>query len=104
MGYFASRAAPLGPVPAEVVIAVFYNFHPDLVRRAIPDAWRYASPETILAARLDGVDRALRRLIGELIDSPMLGEAAKLAKAAATACELAGRPLLAANAALPWPD
>jgi helix-turn-helix protein len=28
MGYFAARAAPLGPVPAELVIATFYNFHP----------------------------------------------------------------------------
>ena len=32
MGYFASRAAPMGPVPAEVVIATFFNFQPDLVR------------------------------------------------------------------------
>ena len=28
-GYFASRAAPMGRVPAEVVIATFYNFNPD---------------------------------------------------------------------------
>ena len=27
MGYFASRAAAMGPVPAEVVMATFYNFH-----------------------------------------------------------------------------
>ncbi len=104
MGYFASRAAPLGPVPPEVVIAVFYNFHPNLVRRAIPDAWNLATPDSILTARLDGVDRALRRLIGDLIDSPPLREGAALARQAATACELAGRPLLAANAALPWPE
>ena len=26
--YFATRAAPLGPVPAEVVVATFYNFGP----------------------------------------------------------------------------
>ncbi|HET9005763.1 MAG TPA: hypothetical protein VFQ04_03525, partial [Actinomycetes bacterium] len=38
MGYFASRAAAMGPVPAEVVMATFYNFHPRMVRRAIPDA------------------------------------------------------------------
>jgi hypothetical protein len=103
MGYFASRAAPLGPVPAEVVIAVFYNFHPNLVRRAIPDAWSFASPASILAARLDGVDRALRRLLGDLFDGPLVQEAAEIARDAASACELAGRPLFAANAALPWP-
>jgi hypothetical protein len=104
MGYFASRAAPLGPVPAEVVIAVFYNFHPNLVRRAIPDAWALTTPAAVLAARLDGVDRALRRLVGDLIASPLLAKAAELAKEAAMACDLAGRSLFAANAALPWPD
>jgi hypothetical protein len=104
MGYFASRAAPLGPVPAEVVIAIFYNFHPNLVRRAIPDAWTYATPEAVLAARLDGVDRAIRRLLGDLVGTSLVEEAAALAKEAASACELAGRPLYAANAALPWPD
>ena len=38
-GYFASRAAPMGAVSADVVIATFFNFNPELVRRAIPDAW-----------------------------------------------------------------
>ena len=37
-GYFASRAAAMGPVPAEVVMATFYNFCPDVVRSAIPAA------------------------------------------------------------------
>ena len=31
MSYFALRAAPLGPAPAELVTALFYNFHPGLV-------------------------------------------------------------------------
>lgn len=48
MGYFACRAAPLGPVAAGVVEATFFNFHPDRVRRAIPDAWATASPADIL--------------------------------------------------------
>jgi hypothetical protein len=34
MSYFAYRAAPMGPVLAEVVIATFYNFAPRMVRRA----------------------------------------------------------------------
>jgi len=29
MGYFASRAAPLGAVPVSVVTATFFNFHPE---------------------------------------------------------------------------
>ncbi|MEJ7583785.1 MAG: hypothetical protein WKF43_06760 [Acidimicrobiales bacterium] len=70
MGYFASRAAPMGPVPAEVVTATFYNFHPGVVHRAIPDAWVLASPADILAARLRVVDRALRRVWGDEVGSP----------------------------------
>jgi hypothetical protein len=104
MGYFAARAAPLGPVPAEVVIATFYNFHPDMVRRSIPAAWQLATPAGVLAARLAAVDAAIRRLLPDLIDSPTLHEAADLARRAAESCDLAGRPLGAANAALPWPD
>ncbi|HET6298785.1 MAG TPA: hypothetical protein VFG33_35785, partial [Kribbella sp.] len=42
MSYFACRAAPLGPVGPELVAAVFYNFHPDMVARALPDAWSHA--------------------------------------------------------------
>ena len=56
-GYFASRAAALGVVPAEVVIATFFNFSPALVRHAIPAAWASAPPERIVAARLRAVDR-----------------------------------------------
>jgi hypothetical protein len=38
-GYFASRAAPMGPVTAEVVIATFYNFHPDSGPLGVSDTW-----------------------------------------------------------------
>jgi len=104
-GYFASRAAPLGPVAAEVVIATFYNFHPSLVRHAIPAAWRRASPEAILAARLDVADRALRDTLGDqILDAAEVAEAAALAERAARAAPVAGRPLFAAHAALPWPE
>src|SRR5438094_4289023 len=107
MGYFGSRSAAMGPVPADVVIATFFNFHPALVRRAIPAAWEIASPQAILAARLDGADRALKRAFGdELLVSSQLAEAADLARTAAlAACEHPeGRPLFAGHAALPWPD
>jgi hypothetical protein len=107
MGYFASRSAAMGPVTAPVVIATFYNFNPDLVRQAIPEAWQLASPAAILPARLQAAVRALRRVLPpEAPDSPELAEAAGLARRAAeAACEHpAGRPLFAAHAALPWPD
>ena len=40
MCYFGSRAAAMGPVPAEVVIATFFNFNPDFVCRVIPTRGR----------------------------------------------------------------
>jgi len=103
MGYFASRAAALGAVSADVVIATFYNFNPALVRSVIPDAWRLAAPDRIVAARVEAVDAALRRLLGDAVDSPEVAEAAALAREATTACTLPGRPLYAGHAALAWP-
>lgn len=107
MGYFASRAAAMGPVPAEVVIATFFNFSPDLVRRAIPAAWELARTSEILEARLEAADAALRRGLGaELLESKGLREAADLARTAAEAASTMpqGRPLFAAHASLAWPD
>ena len=106
LGYFASRAAPMGTVPAEVVIATFYNFRPALVRASIPEAWLLATRDQILDARVRGADAALRRSLPDAIGSPELSEAATLARRAAViACEhVDGRPLFAGHASLPWPD
>jgi hypothetical protein len=103
MSYFATRSAVLGPVPADVVIATFYNFSPDAVRRAIPDAWSLATPEQCLAARLAGIDKALTRILGEFVTAPAVSAAAGLAAEAAAAVDTGGRPLGAANAVLPLP-
>ncbi|HEY0640347.1 MAG TPA: hypothetical protein VGD67_22180, partial [Pseudonocardiaceae bacterium] len=62
MGYFGLRAAPLGAAGPERVTEVFHSFHPRMVARALPDAWAAAPPAEFLAARLRGVDGALRRL------------------------------------------
>lgn len=102
MGYFAARAAPLGPVPAAVVTATFFNFHPKMVERAIPDAWGIAEPSKILDARLEAMDRALTRVLDTGWDG--IKEAAELARSAIEGCSVAGKPLFAANAELPWPD
>ena len=88
MGYFAQRAAPLGPVGPAVVTASFFGFHPGRVGRALPDAWAFAGPDRALECRLDGVDRSLRRLWGDrLIASDELRTAADLLWAAAQAAE-----------------
>lgn len=105
MGYFALRAAPLGPVPPSVVTSCFYVFHPSRVARALPDAWSYASPEDVVAARLEAMDAALTRLLGaDTAGTAAFTEAADLAWEAAAAADTTGRVLGAANQALPRPD
>jgi hypothetical protein len=102
-GYFASRSAPMGAVEPSVVIATFYNFNPSLITHALPAAWSKASPAAVVKARFDGVDKALRRVLGDEIASPSVVRAAELARQATEGCTWAGRPLAAAHASLPWP-
>jgi hypothetical protein len=107
MGYFGSRAAPMGAVGAEIVVATFFNFSPDLVRRFVPAVWEIASPAALLAARLRVVETALPRAIApEVLASEEMAELASLARRAAegAAGHPEGRTLFAAHAALEWPD
>jgi hypothetical protein len=105
MSYFAGRSAPMGAVGASTVAATFYNFNPDLVARMIPAAWALAAPATVIAARFDAVDAALRRLLGdEVVASPEIAEAAGLVRRAVEGCRPEGRPLGAAYLAMDWPD
>ncbi|WP_369250714.1 hypothetical protein [Streptomyces sp. R41] len=103
--YIAVRAAAMGAVGPGTVTATFYNFRHELVAKHVPEVWRAASPETVLAARARAVDATLRRLLGEdLIASKEVAEAAELALRAAEACTRTARPLYAAHADLPVPD
>jgi len=102
--YFAGRAAPLGRVPAEVVHAIFYNFADGEVARHIPRVWDTATPEAALAARERGSVAALRRILGDLADSPGLARAADLAIRAATSAPTEGRIMYAALRPRPVPE
>jgi hypothetical protein len=102
--YFAGRAAPLGIVPAEVVDALFYNFAPGEVARHIPKVWRTTTPAAAIAAREAGCVKALRRILGELVDAPAFARAADLLVEAATSAPVEGRPMYAALRAIPVPD
>ncbi len=103
--YVVMRAAPLGPAGADVVTAVFYGFHRDRIAATLPAAWERTDPGAVLAARLSGVDHALRRLWGADADEdPGVRAAADLTWSAAQAANCAGRPLGAANQALPRPE
>ncbi|MFI0452958.1 hypothetical protein [Actinomadura sp. 6N118] len=103
-GYFASRGAVFGRASAELVIATFYNFNPDLVRKSLPAAWDVVTPEQILDARHRAAGEALRR--ARIHELPGLDETLALARRAAEAAtqHLHGRPLFAAHVTLPWPD
>jgi hypothetical protein len=101
MGYFAARSAPLGQVAPEVVTALFYNFAPARVAKALPAAWEIAEPQVALRAREASAVAALRRY--GVTDDENVRTAAQLAGSAARRAPVDGRPLFAANLALSWP-
>ena len=100
MTYFAWRAAPLGPVPAAPVVAMFAGFHPGTVARALPEAWSRTTPRACLEARA-AVSTAALRDAGA--DPEACGRAAAMLAPVAAAADPTGRPLGAANAALELP-
>jgi Helix-turn-helix family len=103
MGYFAGRVAPLGPLDAEPVTAMAFGFSPARVGRAIPDAWRFTTPERVVDARLETAARLLRGHLGDRTES-QLRELADLLATAAGACRFDGRPLAAGWSAVGPPD
>lgn len=104
MGYFGSRAAPMGAVSGDVVVATFFNFYPAMVKERVPAVWLIASPKELLDARLAAADTMLRRVLGDAVDSTEMTEAAALARKGAEACTPEGRPLYAGHATLEWPE
>ncbi|WP_234307361.1 MULTISPECIES: SCO6745 family protein [unclassified Streptomyces] len=103
-GYFASRAAPLGRVPARVVHAAFYSFAEGEAARHIPSAWETIPPEASVAARERGSAASLRRILGdEVAGSPGLARAADLATKAATNAPVEGRVMYAGMRGLEVP-
>lgn len=104
--YFGSRSAPMGAVAPLVVQATFFNFHPELVQRAMEGLWESTTPEDLLLARHQAVDNALRRFLGDDVDDPAVGEAVELLRPAvdAACARPEGRPLFAGHARLPEPE
>jgi len=103
-GYFAGRSAPLGRVPAEVVHAAFYNFADGEVARHLPKVWDTTTPEAAHAAREQGCVAALRRILGDLGETPGLARAAELLAKASTRASTEGRVMYAGLRALPMPQ
>ncbi|MEM9654846.1 MAG: hypothetical protein AAGA65_22330, partial [Actinomycetota bacterium] len=101
--YFAYRLAPLGPVNARTATAVFYNFAPRMVERAVPGVWDVLTPGAVLARREELVGQVLTRVFGDGTHHETLTEAADLATEAVSRLNLEARPLAAAHVALPQP-
>ncbi len=102
--YFGYRPAPLGSVGAATVAAIFYNFAPRMVARAVPDVWAVRSPAETVDLRLELVAKALNRLYGDGAQRQTISAAASLIRRALDDCDIAGRPLFAAYSELEWPD
>ncbi len=103
-GYFAGRSAPLGRVPAEVVDAAFYSFADGEVARHIPKVWDTTTPEAAHAARQQGCVAALRRILGDLVETPGLARAAELLAKASLSARTEGRVMYAGLRSLPMPE
>jgi hypothetical protein len=99
-GYFAGRAAPLGPVGPAPVYAAFFSFAPPMVERALPGVWSLATPQMALEGRRAGARQALAAIAADIDHA----EASALLRTAAEQADVAGRILGAANAALQWPE
>ncbi len=102
MGYFAGRAVPLGTVGAATVAALFFNFHPDMVGRAIPEAWHFAQPKDIERARRESAAASLRRVCPTVDE--LAGPAIPVFQHLIERVDGSGRVLFSANRELGWPE
>lgn len=104
MSYFAARSAALGTPGPKLVTALFHGFSPQLVARALPDAWSLADRDQILATRLRmAVDRLTPCIDPDALDTDVARLARDL-EAIVERLDFAGRPLAAAHAGLPRSD
>lgn len=103
MGYFASRAAAMGEVTPEVVVATFYNFEPERIRALVPQAWQRTTAAALWQARLQAVDATLTRIFGTRLNAPDVAEAAVLLQSIVHGCAPEGRPLFAGHLSQEWP-
>jgi hypothetical protein len=74
------------------------------VARHIPKVWRTTTPDAAIAAREAGCVKALRRILGDHVDTPAFARAADLLLDAATSAPFEGRPMYAALRAIPTPE
>lgn len=101
--YFAARLAPLGQLPPAAAVAVLYTFAPHMVERAVPEIWSVAAPEVALRARVEGAGRALGGLLDDAARGDLQATLDDLEQVVED-LDCVGRPLAAANRAVPASD
>ncbi|GAB3292806.1 hypothetical protein EK0264_11755 [Epidermidibacterium keratini] len=102
--YFGFRGAPLGNTNAAVVTAAFYNWNPSVVEEGWGTALEKYDVADLIAAREDIADKTLSELLGEDAQSDALVRLVDQLNALLQKGKRAGRPLGAANLALPVSD
>ena len=101
MGYFAARAAPMGPVGPSMVSAIFFNFAESMVRQSIPEAWEKAGCPEVLETRRKAAASALRRLLPSVEEQAH--QLVPLCRRVAERADGSGRVLFSANRHLEEP-
>ncbi len=100
-GYFAARAAPLGAVGTGPVVAAFFNFHPAMVRKAVPSCWDVVDPALLTVERAVAASDVVTELCAADSLTAAIAALGDL-RSASVRCAGGGRVMAAANAAL-WP-
>jgi predicted transcriptional regulator len=101
MGYFATRSASLGTPGKDLVRSIFYHFSPDLVGRAIPDAWKYTTSEQLMNTRMEVAHQMLSNFESHFQDSALRSDIDLLLEISRSLpCE--GRPLFASLRGPDW--
>ncbi|MGX8909944.1 SCO6745 family protein [Streptomyces netropsis] len=95
MGYFATRAAPLGPVGPALTAAVFSVFAPSMIARALPAAWDTVTPAEAVTHRARAAAAALRALAPGTAE--LYAQVERPLRAMIDAAPAGARPLFAAN-------
>ncbi|MGH8984949.1 MAG: SCO6745 family protein [Acidimicrobiia bacterium] len=101
-GYFCSRGACLGEAPWSVISAAFGAFKPAVVEAAVTGGWAKTDPEPMLAARLEGAEAQLQRLLGDPNDQ--VDHATKLLSELTDGVDPSGRMLYSGLSVLPRPE
>ena len=100
-GYVLGRAGTLGLPPADLVVATFGVFEPEMLTGIYESALTVASVPDVLAAKQAGAVRCLHRVLGD--PGREVEEVVTVLRAGIDRGPLPAKPLFAGLRALDWP-